>query len=119
MLREFDCGAWMAPTNGTYQFRFTVAGRNSASASYQLSFDYLRFTPATTAPRLSVAASGSDVILSWPASAVAFRLEYSPAVPGVNWSPVSAAPVVSGSTLVVTNPVAGEQVFYRLRWSQP
>ncbi|HET7625966.1 MAG TPA: glycoside hydrolase family 95 protein, partial [Verrucomicrobiae bacterium] len=32
MLEQFDCGVWEAPTNGNYDFKFTVTGKNSASS---------------------------------------------------------------------------------------
>jgi alpha-L-fucosidase 2 len=50
MLKEFDCGTWTAPTNGSYQFRFTVTNKNAASTGYTLSFDHIKLTPATAAP---------------------------------------------------------------------
>ena len=49
MLREFDCSTWQAPSNGNYQFQFTVAGKNASSGGYNLSFDYIKFTPAVPA----------------------------------------------------------------------
>jgi hypothetical protein len=49
-LTEFDCGIWQAPSNGNYEFKFTVAGKNAASSGYTLSFDHIKFTPAPAAP---------------------------------------------------------------------
>jgi alpha-L-fucosidase 2 len=50
MQREFDCGNWSAPSNGNYNFKFTVAGKNAASAGYALTLDYIKFAPADVAP---------------------------------------------------------------------
>ncbi len=49
MLKEFDCGNWSAPSNGNYNFQFTVTGKNAGSSGYGLTLDYLKFTPATEA----------------------------------------------------------------------
>jgi alpha-L-fucosidase 2 len=50
MLKEFDCGIWTAPSNGNYNFKFTVAGKNAASSGYSLVFDYIKMTPALLPP---------------------------------------------------------------------
>jgi hypothetical protein len=50
MQREFDCGNWTAPSNGNYNFKFTVTGKNAASAGYALTLDYIKFTPAVVVP---------------------------------------------------------------------
>jgi len=46
MLTEFDCGNWTAPSNGNYQFRFTITGKNAGSSGYNLSLDGIRFNSA-------------------------------------------------------------------------
>ena len=87
MLKEFDCGEWTAPTNGTYEFRFTVMDKNAGSAGYWLSFDHIKLTPANivtppqTPPLLTAQTLGSDLVLSWPGTAGAFGLEYATELP--------------------------------------
>ena len=46
LLKEFDCGTWQASSNGNYQFKFIVAGKNASSSGYNLALDYIKFTPA-------------------------------------------------------------------------
>ncbi len=55
LQREFDCGNWTAPSNGNYNFKLTVAGKNAASSGYALTVDFIKFAPATpVAPKLRV-----------------------------------------------------------------
>jgi len=53
MLKELDCGSWTAPSNGNYNFKFTIAGKNAASSGYTLALDYLRLKPANTTVTLA------------------------------------------------------------------
>jgi hypothetical protein len=48
MLKEFDCTNWQAPSNGNYQFKFTVDSKNASSSGYNLAFDYIKLTPANS-----------------------------------------------------------------------
>ena len=55
LQREFDCGNWTASSNGNYNFKLTVAGKNTASSGYGLTVDFIKFAPAiSVAPRLRV-----------------------------------------------------------------
>jgi uncharacterized repeat protein (TIGR03803 family) len=70
---------------------------------------------ATSPPQLTIVASGTNIILTWPASATGFTLQFatnlvSPTV----WSSVSPAPVVINGQNAVTNVISGTQKFYRL-----
>ncbi len=66
MLKEFDCTNWQAPSNGNYQFKFTVVDKNTASSNYNLAFDYIKLTPAAaqapanSAPAVPVNASPAN-----------------------------------------------------------
>jgi hypothetical protein len=121
MLKEFDCGDWTAPTNGNYEFRFTVVDKNAASAGYWLSFDHIKLTPANAVaspevpPLLIAQAFGSDLVLSWPTNASAFGLEFATELPATNWNSATPPALTSGESLVVTNAMTAEKVFYRLR----
>jgi hypothetical protein len=112
-LTEFDCGMWLAPSNGNYQFKFTVVNKNSASSGYQLAFDDIKLTPVP--PSLTVTGQSGKVVISWPTNAGGYLLESTTNLTSTNWSPVPSAPSVVGSFNVITNPVNGSALFYRLR----
>jgi alpha-L-fucosidase 2 len=116
MLREFDCGTWTAPSNGNYQFKFIVVGKNAASSGYNLAFDYLKFTPPTFAatPTLTVLSRAGKLVISWPAGATGYSLEFTTNLCQTNWSPVSLPPAVTGDFNIITNTMGGGATFYRL-----
>jgi hypothetical protein len=58
LLKEFDGTNWQAPTNGNYQFKFTVA----SSSNYNLAFDYIKLTPA--AAQAPANSAPTDISLS-------------------------------------------------------
>jgi hypothetical protein len=76
------------------------------------------FLPAP--PVLSVLSTGSNAVVSWPASGTNFILEAtsSVALPGP-WEPVTNAVALSGGTLSVTVDVMEARRFFRLRWIGP
>jgi hypothetical protein len=83
-------------------------------------FEYARIgTPVvatpTTLPSLSVTRSGSNVVLSWPASIIGFSLETTPGLLPANWSPVSGTPIVTGGLNTVTIAPSGSSGYYRLK----
>jgi hypothetical protein len=43
--KEFDAGTVSIPAAGTYQFTFTVTGKNNSSTGYSLTIDYIKLTP--------------------------------------------------------------------------
>jgi hypothetical protein len=47
MQREFDCGNWSAPSNGNYNFKMAVTGKNSSSSGYVLTTDFIKLVPAS------------------------------------------------------------------------
>jgi len=63
---------------------------------------------------LNVSQSGSQLILSWPASASGYQLESNPGLDAANWTPTADIPAPSGGNLVVTNDTGGSMKFYRL-----
>lgn len=122
LFREFDCGEWTAPTNGNYEFRFTVVDKNAASTGYVLSFDHIKLTPAsagvappTAAPVLLGALENGHIVLSWPTNADGFLLESADSVAATNWTGVLPDPTVLGTNHVVTNTANADRTFYRLR----
>ena len=119
MLREFNCGLWTAPTNGNYEFRLNVTGKNAASSGYTLTVDYLKLTPAITTPpigrpALDTIRAPGQIILSWPTNATGFLLESSSNLAGTVWTGVSPPPVIINTNNTVTNATSGERRFYRL-----
>jgi hypothetical protein len=65
---------------------------------------------------LNIQRTGTNVVLSWPTNAPGSTLEYAPSPgSGGEWKPVSQSPAVVNDQNVVTNPVVGAQLFYRLR----
>jgi hypothetical protein len=67
-------------------------------------------------PTTSALLSGTDFILTWPASAIGFTLQSTTnLVSPVVWTTNSPAPVVINGQTTVTNLISGGQKFYRLR----
>ena len=69
----------------------------------------------TTSASLSVAQSGSNLVLSWPLAAAGFTLKSSSSLTSGSWTTVSsAAPQIVGSMWQITVPKSGGTQFYRL-----
>jgi uncharacterized repeat protein (TIGR03803 family) len=70
--------------------------------------------------QLAITLSGADVILSWPTNATNFTLQSTTnLVSSAAWRTNSSAPVSVSGQYVVTNPITGSQMFYRLCQSPP
>jgi uncharacterized repeat protein (TIGR03803 family) len=73
------------------------------------------FSVSLPPPNLSMALSGGNVVLTWPANATGFTLQY-----GTNidtkaaWISNSPGPVIVNGQYTVTNPASGKQQFFRL-----
>jgi hypothetical protein len=68
------------------------------------------------APSLNLTRSGSQFIVSWPASATNYVLEAAITLPASNtWTTVGAQPVVDGDQNKVTVPMSNGNKFFRLR----
>ena len=64
---------------------------------------------------LNIALSGTNVLLTWSASAAGYALQSTPKLQtNAVWSAVSPLPVVIGGLNTVTNPVSASSKFYRL-----
>jgi hypothetical protein len=87
--------------------------------NYALAADELRdlATAPVPAPRLTIEAIDTDMVISWPVSELTQgRLEYAPSLEeGTNWIPLSDPIGSSGSEYEVTQPNSAPQRFYRLR----
>ncbi len=66
---------------------------------------------------LRVSKVGTNLVLSWPASATNSVLESSSCLT-TGWTAVAAAPVTNNQTVSVSVPLAGPQQFFRLKTSE-
>src|SRR5512135_1502920 len=67
--------------------------------------------------QLKVTKEGTNLVLSWPASATNCVLESSSCLT-TGWTAVMASPVTNDQTLSVTLPLNGPQQFFRLKTSE-
>jgi uncharacterized repeat protein (TIGR03803 family) len=65
-------------------------------------------------PQLTIALSGSNVILTWPTNAAGFTLEFATNLAASAWNTNLPAPVVVSGQNTVTNAISNAQQFYRL-----
>jgi hypothetical protein len=65
-------------------------------------------------PTLAINHAGSNVVLSWLASANTFGLQTASLL-GTNWSSAAGTPVTNGGSLVVTSSVSTNAGFFRLQ----
>ena len=70
--------------------------------------------PVSAPPKLIIARSASDVILTWPADVVGYTLYSTTNFDAPIWTAVSPGPVVVNGLNTVTNPISFAQQFYRL-----
>jgi hypothetical protein len=66
-------------------------------------------------PRLMISCVADRVAISWLAAATDYQLESTPALPALNWLPVTNSPATNSDTVTVTIERADAQKFYRLR----
>jgi hypothetical protein len=74
-------------------------------------------TPPVETPALAIVQSGSNVILSWPASATGFVLESTASLgPPVSWGAVDVSGAVDqGGVKKLTLPIGSSNTYYRMR----
>lgn len=70
-------------------------------------------TVLSTSATLSASKSGGNVVLSWPLASAGFALQTTTNILS-NWTTLTNAPAISGSTWQVGLPVSGNIGFYRL-----
>ena len=93
-------------TNGGLNWSSLLAGGG-------LSFTALAIAPPTT-PALTIASSGNNDNVSWPASFAGYVLQSTASLNPVNWKTVMLPMVTNNGNLVISVPVSGTQGFYRL-----
>ncbi len=80
-----------------------------------LSAAYVNGTLAIVGPALSAVRANGKLTLSWAVSGTGFILESNPDLASPIWTPVVAATATNSTSLIVTVPVSGSEMFYRLR----
>jgi uncharacterized repeat protein (TIGR03803 family) len=70
--------------------------------------------PAPSAPQLTITLSGTNVVLTWPASPIELTLQSTTNLLPAAWSTVSPAPVLVNGQNTVANPISGTQQYYQL-----
>jgi hypothetical protein len=69
-----------------------------------------------TGPKLTVAVSGQNLVISWPASATGYVLEHTAQVAApASWTTVTATPTTANGITSVTVPIAAGPEFFRLK----
>lgn len=85
----------------------------SLLAAGSLSFTALAIAPPTT-PALTIAGSGNNDNVSWPASFAGYVLQSTASLNPASWKTVMLSPVTNNGNLVMTIPASGTQGYYRL-----
>jgi hypothetical protein len=105
---------------GNYSVAGTV-GQPIAGAAFSSSYTLLggfwagaASTAQPERPRLKITRGNGVMVLSWPGSVTAFRLQETSDLLRSNWSFVSAQPGPFGSENVVVAPITSPIRFYRL-----
>ncbi|MCC6235638.1 MAG: hypothetical protein IT580_23580, partial [Verrucomicrobiales bacterium] len=100
-----------SPTADAFLAAFTSNPGVTYLASLQVTSSHLA---PTTAPSLTVARSGANLLLSWPAAATGYQLDASASLVPAAWQPAGLTPTVNGDRQQVTvTPNAGPR-FFRL-----
>lgn len=90
-----------------------VAIWNSLLSSNQVATQFNALTAQAVLTTLTIQAQGSNVIISWPASAGSHTLQSTPSLSSPNWTSAGAATLV-GTNYLVTNSTGSASQFYRL-----
>lgn len=69
---------------------------------------------ASLPPNLSINASGTNIVVSWPYSTPAYNLNSSASLNPPSWQSVTNQPALVGNQMQVTLPAAGSTRFFRL-----
>jgi hypothetical protein len=75
-----------------------------------------QITELITSPvALTVTFASTNILVSWPAAATGFQLQYSPTVPPTeNWARVTNSPAVANNQFTLSLPLSGNAGFFRL-----
>ncbi|MGA3268266.1 MAG: choice-of-anchor tandem repeat GloVer-containing protein [Verrucomicrobiota bacterium] len=98
---------------GNVLYGATTSGGLGANAG--AIFSYTLSSTLSSTALLSIARSGTNVILTWSTNASNYTLQSSAQVgAGASWSAASPSPVVVNGLETVTNGISGKTKFYRL-----
>jgi hypothetical protein len=114
-----------APSFNLQIQEFVTPSNSAAFAHYRITFGppvdgntlqvgEMRLFGAAPPPSLSIRASSTNVLVSWP-HASGFTLETKAELPGPNWTSVANPPVLSNGVNTVTLPINETTGFFRLR----
>jgi len=92
----------------------TLYGTASADGTANLGTVFGLSVTLPGTPLLTILRSGTNVVLTWPASATGFSLEFATNLVSPVWNTNLPAPVVVSTNNAVTNGITGTQKFYRL-----
>jgi hypothetical protein len=106
--RLIDVSAWAGTTNELF---FGFMGGTSTNAT--LTIENIRFY-SLAQPRLEISTSGNVTLLSWPSTAGGYVVESTPTLASPIWEAVTNAPVISGSSYILTNYWSDQTRFFRL-----
>jgi hypothetical protein len=110
---SIDVSAYAGQTN---EFFIGIVGGTSTNA--QLSVENLAFA-ISSPPSLQAQAPGNNFILTWPHSVASFNLQTTTNLAAANsWTTLTNLPAIVNLQNTLTNPITGNQVFYRLIRSQ-
>jgi hypothetical protein len=125
----------LAPDGSTVTLPFLEGQQLIAGETYELRVEsltdlallpinpnptFVTFLAGSSAPRLAIARSGNQVVLSWPVSAAGYFLEQASALANPSsatvWTPVGVTPVVVGGRNNVTVAAGPGTKAFRLRY---
>ena len=68
-----------------------------------------------THPPITIALTGSNVVLSWPTNVPGFTVEFTTNIPATGWASNSTAPAIVDGLYTVSDTISGPARFYRLK----
>jgi hypothetical protein len=121
-----------AQAGGSYQWNYTSTTNATGIDGWEFTGTnqhnvHVQFTPypmlaidatpiGSALPILTITASGTNAIISWPVAAGnSFALQSAPVLSGPNWTAVTNAPATIDANFVVTNGITGSAQFFRLK----
>ena len=84
-------------------------------STYGMAPYYATNLPEVIILSLQIKLSGTNVMLNWPSAATSYVLQSTVGLtPPVSWTAVTNVPAVSNLQCIVTIPISGGSLFYRL-----
>ena len=113
-------GGGGASTGGVYSVSGTIGQPDAgamAGGNYSLAGGFWSLIAVQTpgAPLLTITASSSNVIISWPSSSSGFGLQENTSLNPANWSAIPPTNSDNGTIKSITVPAGPGNRFYRLK----